>query len=151
MSLTRGSCIEMALSPRRFGGINGIGKETNGAAASRLLGPYEAEHLALVPARDGAAGGIFRSLDDGARRNGLPGWTFDPGEALVDQHLVVIADLAIIGDTAVRHVAALDRRARARPPRPAERLEPARESWVGIARSCRGRGPRREQIGRAHV
>src|SRR6266851_8062390 len=77
-----------------------------GARRSRLLGPHEAQDLALVPARDGAAGRVVLVVEDGLGRDAVPGRYADAREALIDQHLVMVGDLAIIGDAAVGDVAA---------------------------------------------
>ena len=100
--------------------------------------PGEVAIIGLGAQGDGAAGGIILVVEHGLGRDAAPGWAAHPGKTRVDQHLVMIADLAIVGDAAIGDVAAFDGGRRARAPVAGETLEPGRERRVRIR--WRGRG-----------
>ena len=105
-----------------------------GARRSRLLGPHEAQDLALMPARDGAAGRVVLVVEDGLGRDALPGRHEDAREAPIDQHLVMVGDLAIVGDAAVGDIAALDRGPGSRAPGAGQLFEPRRKLRIRVGR-----------------
>src|SRR6266404_5628466 len=112
------------------------------SSRSRLLGPHEAQDLVLVPARDGTASRVVLVVEDGLGRDAVPGRHEDAREALIDQRLVMVGDLAIVGDAAVGDVAALDRGPGSRAPGAGQILEPRRKLriLVGRRRGDRGEG-----------
>jgi hypothetical protein len=83
-----------------------------------------------VPARDG----------DGLGRDAVPARREEAREALIDQHLVMVGDLAIGGDAAVGDVAAPDRGPGSRAPGSGQFLEPRRKLRIRVGRRRAGCG-----------
>jgi hypothetical protein len=87
-----------------------------------------------VPARDGTASRVVLVVEDGLGCDAVPGRHEDAREALIDQRLVMVGDLAIVGDAAVGDVAALDRGPGSRAPGAGQFPEPRRKLRIRVGR-----------------